>query len=234
MIHNMQSKSARLTLIISAVFACGYSSEVSNTNCLYAITLDDKPVAYCPLLDESKLSDDKRVKHVIKSLGLNAAEISFRSCAGQPYHVSANQQRNENTIFVITYPLPVDKHYIAAITHELSHVKQIKVAGGMEALQNSYINRSKELELEADYISGVVFSSDLISFTINDFQHGLPLMGRYRELSHEAHGKPEERTSAFRLGLFLVSREGPHTIDDAMKKFREGIYEEITEEIVVE
>jgi hypothetical protein len=126
---------------------------------------------------------------------------------------------------VITYPSNAKTDFLAPFTHELAHVLQIEMAGGLKPLQDSL--ESKRIELGADFLTGIVFSYALKEAGLREFQRNLSLIGLYRDSSSNAHGSPGQRTFAFRRGVFFNFANIGMNVPRAIQEFQEIIYGEI-------
>jgi hypothetical protein len=212
------------------MFACAVctaspgAAEVQNeTRCLFATTVGEERLAVgsCTALDPLQLGRNEQVKKVMAAINAVPGSITFRGCPGDVYAVRATS----GTSYVVTYPPQVTQGFIAPVTHELSHIVQIRAAGGMAPLAQRY--RSRRIELGADFLAGVLFRRVLPEVSRNEFQNHARLNGLYREQAERAHGTPVQRTSAFRIGVVGLNETPGMTLAQASEWFQEDLYASI-------
>ncbi|MGH8083503.1 MAG: hypothetical protein ACREP7_23205 [Lysobacter sp.] len=214
---------ASTLLVLAAIPSEGLAQSQPRT-CFYAVDIDGRPARLCEGDDVYDFANNVNVRRAIETLGLQSKTIRFRGCEGADYSTAKATDEAGHAIYKITYPLDKDGRYFAPIVHELAHVLQMDMAGGPIAL-DAY--GSKKIELGADYTAGMVSATLLKDVDIRTFQHGLLLMGRYFDRSHDAHGTPEQRTTAFRRGRFFRSNEDVPDIRAAISHFYQETYAEL-------
>ena len=179
-------------------------AQTSSDGCLYALShgAQATPIDPCPETDPLNLANDPDIQKVMRVLGIEPSQIRFKGCSGLRFSAAPDVMANGVIErYLITYPIEAAQSYLAPVTHELAHVLQMEMAGGLDPLREAL--GSRRIELGADYLAGVIFSNALQNIHVNQFQHNLSLMGRYIELDALAHGTPSQRTAAFRLGVYL-------------------------------
>jgi hypothetical protein len=193
-------------LLMAACLALAAASpadaQQAAAGCLYGQTTvgpEASVVVPCVDADPLNIANDPDVRTVMKSLGLKPGTIRFKGCKSLRFRAAPDGVPSDHR-YVITYPTDAAGSYLAPITHELAHVLQMEMAGGLLALTATFA--SKRVELGADYLTGVVFSQSLKQVSLNEFQHNLALIGLYVELDANAHGTPSQRVAAFRFGVF--------------------------------
>ncbi|MFO1219648.1 MAG: hypothetical protein U1E89_14875 [Burkholderiaceae bacterium] len=127
----------------------------------------------------------------------------------------------------MSYPLEAGGRYLAPIVHELAHVMQMRIAGGLAALRASGLD-SRQIELGADFLAGFVFSEALRHVDIDEFQNNLSLIGSYYERTDEAHGTPAQRVSAFRIGAVRAPPYHEFDVQTASRYFGANDYTRVT------
>lgn len=215
---NIRSRTAVLLLLL-ACFGGESIADDKRPRCLYSFTVgaDNRPVEACTEGDPLGLGRDARVAAAMRALGIPAEAVRFSGCRGQRFSASpdhASGSRPER--YVVTYPTEAAGKHLAPIVHELAHVMQMRLAGGLDALWAGGMD-SRQIELGADFLTGLVFSEALRHVDLDEFQHNLSLIGLYYERNDEAHGTPAQRLSAFRIG---VTRAPPYPEFDFAKASR--------------
>lgn len=139
----------------------------------------------------------------IRALDLSGAAITFMGCRQTDFHVLDASPIATRRLYVIYYPVAIQdpQSQVAALTHELVHVFQSERAGGMRALVDGA--EIRRIELEADFQTGVLFSNAEHVDDLMTFQGNLHLVGSFDHYSPDFHGTPQQRTDAFRFGVFL-------------------------------
>jgi len=216
-----------LSLAAGPLIAQGSNPEQA---CLYSFVVGGRALRAAPCIDEDPLGFAKNVDlaRVIRAFSIRPELIRFRGCDGGLFstaeeHVSGSSQATIR--YVISYPSDAQNDFLAPITHELAHVLQIEMAGGLEPLRDSLA--SKRIELGADFLTGIIFSFALKEARLGEFQHNLSLMGLYRDSASKAHGSPTQRTSAFRRGVFFNFARVSMSFPRASQEFQANIYGEI-------
>ena len=183
--------------------------------------------------DPENLAANPHIKRAIAALGLERESIVFAGCEGGRFKTDDVSPVSSEHEFKISYPTFPDfkldstssnqiSPYVAPITHELSHVFQIKRSGSIEALKEK--NKIIEIELAADFISGVVFAKTQNIANINAYQQSLALVGLYQESMDDAHGTWAQRVTAFRYGAFYDSSK---SLLEAEAKFRKSLLNDV-------
>jgi hypothetical protein len=174
--------------------------------CLYStyVGANRVPVVACDDEDPMGLAKKADIVKVMKAMDIDPRSVRFKGCKGARFSTGANGDAQHR--YVITYPTEISDAYLAPVAHELAHVVQMEMAGGLEPLRTAFI--SKKIELGADYLAGLVLSSVAKNTDANAnlFQHSLFLMGVYVELDADAHGTPSQRTAAFRYGWINLDK----------------------------
>lgn len=171
--------------------------------CLYSVTVGSEatPVLPCIDADPLKLAEDTDVRTVMQLFGIHLNKVRFKGCTNSRFSVTPDVKSEAgDQRYIVTYPIDIVQSYVAPITHELAHILQMEIAGGLDPLRDAFT--SKRVELGADFLAGIVFSNSLLHIDINRFQHNLSLMGQYVELDVDAHGSPSQRNAAFRTGAY--------------------------------
>jgi|GEM_PF-6392129 len=229
----------QLTLGIAALYGTSviWAIELSNGgSCLNASSNDaGSDCAGAP--DVLNFGKNPKILEVISALGLKSESITFSGCANGRFSTSDVSPKENQHIFKISYPTypdasqsthedeGIDELYIPPLTHELSHVYQLKYIGSVQHLTTRV--PMPNVELEADFLSGMIFTRTQDATTINHYQRNLSLVGLYNESSTDAHGTWEARVSAFRRGAFLESRIGKIKVSQADDIFQYDVYKEL-------
>lgn len=218
--------SSGAVILILAGAALAADTSPSPNDCLFATHaggIDQRP---CADQDPLMLRVNTKIGLARHALGISASHITFRGCVGQPFktYVDSNTKNGDRN-YVITYPSETEDPYLAPIVHELAHVMQLEVAGGSkEAVRGARQNTSLRVELEADYLTGMVFSQALKSDGTAAFQHSQIFAGMFKEMESDAHGTPSQRNSAFRQGYFQPIGDDMPDIKTAANHFQANVY----------
>lgn len=231
--HSIHLKRWSLRLLPILLIWSGTDIYANESNlyqgCLNSVTVGEEknPVIPCDDADPLNLAKSEDIQNVIKIFGITPDKLHFKGCKGLLFSAAPDATaRNGEQKYLITYPSETSVTYLAPITHELAHVLQLEIEGkSSEDLLKEY--GSKRIELGADFLTGIVFSSSLEKSDINGFQHNLMLIGLYREMEEWAHGSPAQRTAAFRRGYFLKNADVKSNIDKAFGYFLDNIYGQI-------
>lgn len=183
--------------------------------------------------DPENLGENKEVLRLIEFMGLPKEKIKFVGCEDGRFSTADLSPESSEHDYRISYPVlknspdgvGANSPYIAPITHELSHVLQIELSGSIEEMKSKREN--KNIELAADFISGIVYSRTGKKQGINDYQQNLSLVGMYKEEAVSAHGTWAQRTIAFRRGVFLKPDPDPIGIRSADSVFQAEVYGEL-------
>lgn len=168
--------------------------------CFNAISVGNVKVdaPECQEGDPLKLGQNELIKSVMKGFSIDSALIAFQGCERTNFRVMELANRKDKARFLISYPLDIGNRFLAPVAHELAHVVQILKVGDSLKLKES--STSIKIELAADFMVGYSFARYLKNVPLEQFQENLSLVGLYVEKDIDAHGTPEQRTSAFRMG----------------------------------
>lgn len=202
----------------------------TSEGCFYATSSgqDRRPLSPCEGHDPLGLGDKPIVVSIMRLLRIDRTRVKFIGCAGQPFRVSAQSQVSGSTQFVINYPIESANTFLAPLTHELAHVMQMQEAGGYTAALAVAKQQNRGVELGADYVTGLVFSelrNESPEFNARQFQHSASLIGLYKEFESEAHGTPDQRTAAFRVGFINYDKQSDPA--KAYGYFRANLYADV-------
>lgn len=214
--HAMATMLGLLASVLPTTGRTGETQEIRDSGgCLYAMSVGEEgtPILPCNSGDTLSLLQDPRVRAIIALLGIDPARIQARACPGVHFQVQEVLTDSDAPSYLISYPSDVDQAHIAPVAHELSHVMQASLYGGIHAARRSLDNDLRRLELGADYVTGLVLSmlrdteivrgddSTQDRHSAGQFQHSQFLFGEYFPHSAEVHGTPAQRTAAFRYGF---------------------------------
>ncbi len=216
--------------------------------CLYSKTPDTAGTALQAAActnkeDPAGLGGDPDIRKVIAALGLQDVRIRFSGCAHGLFATETTGLASAPS-YRISYPLlpaaqanaagspagnPVGtagrNPYLAPITHELAHVLQLRQKGGRNALLTG--RQILSVELAADFIAGIAFKRIEALDSLNSFQQNIALVGLYREREEDAHGTWEQRTWAFRRGVFYPADPAPLLPQEADDRFAQKLFREV-------
>jgi hypothetical protein len=170
--------------------------------CLYGANENDLEQEGC-VSDPLKLSEQPEIKMAIKGFSLENVQINFKGCKRTSLHVSPKILDATHFRYEISYPILEQSkaRYIAPIFHEIAHIFQLEKIGNYNALIDKY--SSRRIELEADFLAGVLLANFQKNLNQDEFLLSLQVLGKYREADTDAHGTPEQRSSAFLMGANL-------------------------------
>lgn len=168
----------------------------SPPDCLFSFSQGPSkaPIQACEG-DAAAVGSNPKIKAVMSLFGIPHNLVAFKSCPGGRFAAMPDRARVGH--FIVQYPADSHANYIAPVAHELGHVFQMRIAGGLEAL-NTRVN-SRKIELGADFLAGLAFNQKLSDMSNQEFEFNLKLLGSY-EQKVDDHGKPDHRTQAFRIG----------------------------------
>lgn len=192
-------------LVAGTASALSADQEVVANSCLYGMSVGDSHGAIdaCEASsDPLHVAQDPAVRRAIAALGLANDLITFHGCAKTPFQVIAVPRTGSQRVYRISYPIEAGADFLAPTIHELAHAFQFDNGLGPDG--SGQAADSMRVELSADFLVGYVFSHFLQGTDEARFQANLSLIGLYHEKPAIAHGRPEQRVSAFRIGL--VSR----------------------------
>ncbi len=202
--------------------SCASASHASeHAPCLHVVSADGKKatVAQCQG-DTDSVASDANVQRALEALSIESGAVRFVGCEDGDF--STSEDDREPGKFVVTYPSKLQVPILAAITHELGHVYQIRHVGNLHTLLTK--SNIRRIELGADFIAGYVYSMKFKDRSAKDFQQSLLLVGKYVDAAEDAHGSPPMRTAAFRYGLFKKVN-GSADVLDAYEAFQLDDYE---------
>lgn len=212
-------RTLRIAMLIPFFYLMGSARSEDaehHTLCLYGMVVGGKAIKPAVCNDDPiGLMDDSDIQALLGAFNIPPSELGFEGCEAGKFSTKQVGER-----FLIQYPLGDEISYIAPIAHELAHVWQSRNAGSMAMLMAENLASIKQIELGADFLTGIVFKESE-AFTKNMFQTSLSLSGRYVEKDAEAHGTPAQRISAFRYGYFAPPFEN---LRDANEEFQANIY----------
>ena len=166
------------------------------------------------------------MRQTMEALGIPFSVVTFKGCAGQPFSAApVSNGAGSGGHYAVTYPSDLNSSMnamVAPIVHELAHVAQMRGAAGLEGLRRKY--ESRRIELGADFVAGLVFTSVLKNADLKDFLLNLNLVGSYRQREVETHGTPDQRSGAFRLGAFRKYPYDELPISKSEQYFQENDY----------
>lgn len=236
---------------LPALLAClALAVADGGAQCLYGKTpgtpgADPQAAACTNREDPAGLGNDPDIRKVISALGLQDVRIRFSGCAHGLFATEATGLASAPS-YRISYPLlpaqgpagsrgnaagspagpPVrtaGRHpYLAPVTHELAHVLQLRQKGDRNALLTG--RQILSVELAADFIAGIAFRRIEALDSLNSFQQNIALVGLYRDRSDDAHGTWEQRTWAFRRGVFYPTDPAPLAPQEADDRFASRLF----------
>lgn len=201
------------------------AAQYEGNQCLYANGVSPKKQEGCTGEDTAQLMQLPAIAATIQALSLSNVRIVLSACAVSPFLTQQSGVDARTLWYKISYPLlgyARLQDYIAPITHELAHVFQMKTAGTRAALLAQ--SSSRKVELGADFLTGVLFKNAQRTEDLAMFQTNLMLVGKYIEKELDAHGWPEQRQAAFRLGYFLPYQAYDRSPDTVYQEFNDNVY----------
>jgi hypothetical protein len=191
--------------------------------CLRAVVDGNgRPVVPCAPGDPLALSDSAQVGTAMAYLGIPTGSVRFNGCEGGIFAAGEDPLRPGSHL--VTYPAG-ERRFLAPVTHELAHVMQMRLAGGLRQLAEE--QDSLRAELGADFIAGIVFTAKFADLDRGEFQNNVQLVGLYDEHADDAHGTPSQRIAAFRYGLNFPFREDVPDVRTAAGYFKEVLYDDV-------
>jgi hypothetical protein len=169
---------------------------------------------------------------------LSSVKINFAGCKGSIFETQRHKKQ-EYTIFykVVTLRTPADQfNFLLPVMHELGHVLQLELFGGIGKLRKEL--GPAQIELGADFIAGALYRSRWNAANTSAFDKSMELLGDYGSGNPDDHGRPEDRTAAFQFGFeFPLTGQGRHihfgpqaaAFSDAHAKFQADLFGQITE-----
>lgn len=177
--------------------------------------------------DRLQLASEAPIKRAIEAYGVSNLKITFVACDSVYFQT---EQLEDDTVneYRIYYPILRESgspRYAAPLIHELAHVYQLERAGSYQKLVEQL--KIKRIELAADFLTGVIFKLLGSQVDLDDFQHNLNVGGKYFESDADAHGAPEERIAAFRIGYTQHDEHFGANINRANAVFQADIYGQV-------
>jgi hypothetical protein len=192
--------------------------------CLFSKTVVELPPSGCsgdPLDIRHRQSTDV----MVNAYGISNVAINFIGCRDVAFKTQPDEAGPTRGC-TIYYPSGYEQSiYLAPLAHELAHVFQLQDAGGLESLQHKL--SSLRIELEADFLAGVIFKNFLTDSNAESFHTNLDLIGKFREFDSSKHGTPAQRASAFQRGLNLRFSDYKMNMRALHAKFQNDIFGEI-------
>ncbi|WP_313223341.1 hypothetical protein [Pseudoxanthomonas mexicana] len=202
------------------------ATDQAEQDCLFVNYSNGKAVAPCGDSDPLRISYDQDLRKVMTSLGITPSQVRFKGCSNLEFSVIKDPLIKGPKQYLISYPLEARDSYLAPVVHELAHVMQVNSAGGdIKAMREQRDSSSLRIELEADYLTGMVLSRTIATRNLALFQHNIVLTGMYKEENYRAHGTPAQRTSAFRMGYFQPIDANVPDLVSAPRYFQENVYD---------
>jgi hypothetical protein len=172
--------------------------------------------------DQIRLSGNVKVQRAEEMLKLSPDEIVFIGCAAAPFNTRMVSMHPPFRI-VIVYPVEHDSallDYVPPILHELGHAYQLKRAGSMQKLLESLDPAIERIELGADFLAGL--SAHRLGINPGLFERNHFLVGSYKPNQTDSHGRPEDRSSAFRYGYYYSSTDS--LVDLPYRDFQDNLF----------
>ena len=167
--------------------------------------------------DQLELKKNPEIQLLVELYGLDPTDLTFEGCRNGSFSTT-----QIGSTYTIRYPIDQDISYVAPLAHELAHVWQGRKVGSLKELFYKFPNGVKEIELGADFLTGIVFEESNGKFPKNLFQTNFSLSGLYFEQNEDAHGTPSQRAAAFRLGYFYTPKFD--NLGEAMETFHADVY----------
>ncbi|NVD97906.1 hypothetical protein [Massilia sp. BJB1822] len=203
-------------LVVSGAHYLG--QDASEAGCLRADSGSSGPAIECSP-DPLNVAHMVEIKAALSIFGIDEAEVRYRGCQKVPF-----ETRMKGKGYLISYQVPANnngKQLVAPIMHELAHVFQAREAGSFLALLKA---PSLRIELGADFLAGLMSANIETQIPLDILQEDVVLVGRYYEKEEGAHGTPEQRNNAFRLGHFHGYKTFKKSFPAALKEFNKNLY----------
>jgi hypothetical protein len=216
------------TPLTAFVYVClvatASAGEARVQDCLFAQDDAARPAKNCRP-DPLELGKLPAMKALIAAYGLSSARIDFVGCDAGRYQTKPNLNAEAGS-YKITYVINARYaagDYVLPLSHEIAHVFQAEHVGGWAKLTSEPL---VEIELGADFLAGHLYKTALKAPNPSAFHTSLELLGDYAADDLDSHGKPEDRTTAFRFGFFFRAESGSQ-LQDAYDTFRRDYYPKI-------
>jgi hypothetical protein len=209
-------------LIIFIITGASAEQQYSRSGCLYSTFVGGSTqVGPCSDKDILNVADDLNIKKIMREFSIPNTQVRFVACDNAEFLAQPDLDfEGAERKYIVKYHKKASNTYLAPITHELAHIMQMEMNGGIDNLWNVY-KESKKIELEADYLAGIAFQNTLVNLDINLFQHSLLLMGKFVENFEHAHGTPSQRMAAFRFGNHMEFNSVGGDFKKASRSFRD-------------
>jgi hypothetical protein len=207
-----------LSAALSGLLAATPLSARSPFECLFASPNATAHTGDCAS-DVLHLANQQVVRAAVAATGLSVSQVEFVACEDASFFTAPPTRLPDGTRgFRIIYPARLEgtaDQYAAAIVHELGHVMQLQGDGSVDAVRARH-PICGYIELEADYLAGIIFRRNIAEIDRGQFERNLRLVGNYDPKCPD-HGTPEERTAAFRTGFYLA--KPPADLQEARREF---------------
>jgi hypothetical protein len=215
-------KAALLMFILLPCLAQTNAGRSNPPDCLQAGGAVEPSISSTPPTcdrDRLRVSEDAAVRATEKLFHLSSAEIVFIGCETASDFSTDVVRTSSSSHFVIVYPMSVSKSsdYVAPMLHELGHVYQLKRVGDKEQL----LQMLERTELGADFLAGL--AARKVGLNPGVFEISLRLVGSYRSSPRVSHGRPEDRSSAFRYGY----NEPAGPLDSQYDDFQDNLFSQL-------
>ncbi|MFM0390766.1 hypothetical protein [Paraburkholderia phytofirmans] len=192
--------------------------------CLFSRVTVELPPSGCNG-DSLGLRHLHSIDTMVKAYSIGNVSIDFIGCTTVAFKTQPDGT-GPTQACTIYYPSGYEQStYLAPIAHELAHVFQLQDAGGLDSLQRKY--SSLKIELEADFLAGVIFKNFLTDANAESFHTNLNLIGKFRELKWKEHGSPAQRAAAYQRGLNLNFSDYEMNMRAVHAKFQNDVFGEI-------
>jgi hypothetical protein len=208
-----------------AVACAGSLPSFHSDDCLAEGKVREVDTDQC-IVDPLKVRARPAVQAVLKAFGMPDTRVKFLGCEYSCFAAGPTGSGLKDPKYLIIYPMGrqfSSATHLAPITHELAHAYQMELAGSYAQVRNKY-KSSKQIELDADFLTGLIFRNFISSAQVGDYQQNLSLFGTYFEGDVEAHGTPTERGASFLFGYNLRFAEYSNDIKKANNEFRNNLF----------
>jgi hypothetical protein len=176
----------------------------------------------CPV-DPRHLLKDTTIGETLAMIDVDERADLFLGCVDEKFRTMRTGSGATLTVHVYYPDRDLSKEqYIGPLIHELGHVFQFQQ---MEVGTRGFPSGGESIErieLGADFLAGLVagrLDLDPKMFVINP-----EISGTYN-LSKDSHGRPEDRTNAFRLGYFYSEKK--RSLADAYVDFQDNLFAQL-------
>jgi len=166
--------------------------------------------------DSLNMARNDDIRRIADALKIDMKQLIFRGCRTS---IFSAKQDDDSGKYLVTYSTDATpSEMLAVMAHELAHVRQ------MMSPETLVPSTSKQMELGADFVAGLLYGRLFPDRSLMEFQNNLQLLARYNEVDEEAHGTPSQRTSAFRMGVFRNMDEHDSDYGQALAFFYHDLY----------